>query len=115
MKLLAFAAIGFNTLAILLLSIALLGTPPYSFFGPMKVAVAAAVIASGVALIRANAAYAALAAMLSYVGSVEVFAKMKRQDWAPYNWATILLLLTSTVFISKWIQRQRDSKQGEPA
>jgi hypothetical protein len=70
----------------------LLGNPPYGFYAPMKWVVAFASCAGAWAAWEISRALLPLSVVLVASGGLEFFGKMRRQQWVPFNWASLLLL-----------------------
>lgn len=97
---LSLAAIG-------MLLYALLGEPQYVFFGNLKLVVAAASLASAIAVFTVTPWLSPLSLGLLATGWVEATGKMKRDEWIPWNWASVALLGIS-VLISVWPSLNRE-------
>jgi peptidoglycan/LPS O-acetylase OafA/YrhL len=80
-----------------MLSWPLFGNPPYGFYAPMKWVVA---FASGVGawtMWNVSKALLPLSVLLVASGGVELFGKMRREQWVPFNWASLVLLVLAGV------------------
>jgi hypothetical protein len=75
----------------------LFGSPPYGFFAPMKWVVAFASASGAWAAWSISKALLPLSVLLVASGGLELFGKMRRADWVPFNWASLILLLITTV------------------
>jgi hypothetical protein len=76
----------------------LFGEPPYGFYAPMKWVVAFASGAGAWVVWHTSKAWMPLAVLLVASGGVELFGKMRRAEWVPFNWASLILLVVAGVF-----------------
>lgn len=94
-----FGGAGVSAVAIAMLSWALFGKPPYAFFGVLKWAVAGASVYLSWVGYRASKAFAPAVLVLLSVGGIHLFGKMRREDWANFNWAAIAALGIGSVVV----------------
>lgn len=73
----------------------LLGRPPSSYFTPMRYTVTAGCLLAAWVLWKKTPRFIPLSVLLVVMGGVQFFAKMRRDEWAPFNLAGVLLLGTS--------------------
>ncbi|MBS1708468.1 MAG: hypothetical protein JSS65_07065 [Armatimonadetes bacterium] len=102
-------AAGVAILGIVALLYALLGKPSYSYFGIMKFVVLVACIWPVPVLWRLSKATAPVVMALVVLSFVEMTGKMQRDEWVPWNWATIASLALSALILSMW-----QTKSGSP-
>lgn len=89
----ALAGIGVTCLlAAAMIMWPLLGNPPYGFYAPMKWVVAFGSGAGAWAVLSISKALLPLSVLLVASGGVEILGKMHREQWAPFNWASVILL-----------------------
>lgn len=81
-----------SLIAAAMLAWPLFGNPPYGFYAPMKWVVAFASGAGAWATWSLSKALLPLSVLLVASGGVELFGKMRRHDWVPFNWASLVLL-----------------------
>jgi hypothetical protein len=96
---LLFAAAGFGLLAAILLAYALFGHPAYGFYGVMKWAVFVGCVLSAYALFRVSRWLGPVSACLLFLGFMEIAAHLRREEWLPYNWMTMALLVFASVVL----------------
>jgi len=70
----------------------LFGNPPHGFYPPMKWIVAFASGAGAWAAWSVSKALLPLSLLLVASGGLELFGKMRRADWVPFNRASLILL-----------------------
>lgn len=70
----------------------LFGNPPYGFYAPMKWVVAFASGAGAWAAWTVSKALLPLSVLLVASGGLELLGKMRREQWVPFNWASLVLL-----------------------
>ena len=90
----------------------LFGSPPYGFFAPMKWVVAFASGAGAWAAWSVSKALLPLSVLLVASGGVELFGKMRRTDWVPFNWASVILLSLCCVICIVSAARQPSDNAG---
>ena len=69
---------------------ALVGNPPYSFFIFLELIEAAAAAAGAYALLRKGRIWIPLIIVLLFVGGIQLFGKMPREQWVPYDWVAVI-------------------------
>ena len=109
----AFTGIGFSCLlAGVMVACPLFGNPPYGFYYLMKWVVAFASCAGAWAAWEISRALLPLSVLLVASGGLELFGKMRRHQWVPFNWASLVLLtLAAAVCIVVAVrQSQRATK-----
>lgn len=93
-----YLGIGFSCLvAAAMLAWPLFGNPPYGFYAPMKWVVAFASGAGAWAAWSFSKALLALSVLLVASGGIELLGKMRRNDWVPFNWASLILLAIGAI------------------
>lgn len=75
----------------------LFGNPPYGFYTPMKWGVGISSIAGAYVSFQLSPYAWPLSLLLILSAGVGLFGKMSRQDWVPFNWASLFLLVIATV------------------
>ena len=88
------------------------GEPPYGFYAPMKWVVAFASVAGAWVVWQTSKAWLPLAVLLVASGGVEFFGKMRREEWVPFNWASMVLLAAAAIFCLRAARRSPKSEQG---
>lgn len=90
--------IGLSCLvAAALLGWPLFGNPPYGFYAPMKWVVAFATGAGAWAAWSVYKVFLPLSVLLVASGGVNLLSKMRRADWIPFNWASLVLLVLAAI------------------
>ena len=79
--------VGLCTLGELLLLYALIGNPPYPIYSALKVTVVPATGTGAWALFEQSKRYLPISIGLLLIGGIHLFDKMRRRDWATFNWA----------------------------
>jgi hypothetical protein len=103
--------IGLSCLvAVAMLAWPLFGEPPYGFYAPMKWVVAFASGAGAWAVWQFSRAWLPLSVLLVASGGVEFFGKMRRDEWVPFNWASIVLLTVAGLLL---LSRSRKARAME--
>jgi hypothetical protein len=75
----------------------LFGNPPYGFYAPMKWVVAFSSGAGAWAGWSRSKALLPLCVLLVASGGLELFGKMRREHWTPFNWASLILLALAAI------------------
>lgn len=88
----------------------LLGNPPYGFYAPMKWAVAVSSLASAYVCFHASPYAWPLSLLLVLSAGVGLLGKMSRQDWVPFNWASLVLLVAAVAVVSFVAFRQPETE-----
>jgi hypothetical protein len=79
-------------LAAAMLAWPVFGSPPYGYFGAMKLVVALVSVLGALTLYQMNKLFLPLCILLVASGGIELFGKMRREEWAPFNWAGLSVL-----------------------
>lgn len=79
-------------LGVAMLSWPLLGNPPHGFYAPMKWIVAFASVAGAWAVCSISKAFLPLSVLLVAGGGLELVGRMRREEWVPFNLASVILL-----------------------
>jgi hypothetical protein len=87
----------------------LFGNPPYGFYAPMKWVVAFASGAGAWAVWSVSKALLPLCVLLVASGGVELLGKMRREQWVPFNWASLVLLGLASVVCFVAASRKPDA------
>lgn len=85
-------AVTSTAIAIASLLYSIYGKPPFGYFGFMKLVVTASCLFVTYALYRRSKATAPIGVVLAGLAFVEMTGSMRRQQWLPWNWATVLVL-----------------------
>jgi glucose uptake protein GlcU len=96
----AFGALGMSAIASAMLLWAIFGSPPYAYFGILKLAVAGTCAYLAYVGFNASRAFAPLTLALICVGGIHLFGKMHRQDWMLFNWIGIVSLIISATVLA---------------
>jgi len=91
----------------------LFGEPPYGFYAPMKWVVAFASGAGAWAVWQFSKAWMPLSVLLVASGGVEFFGKMRRDEWVPFNWAS-MVLLTICAVACLFVASKRPEAEASP-
>ena len=86
-----------NLVAIVMLMVAVYGSPPYGFFLALKWVVVGACALNAWQLFTEKPIYIAVAWLLVASGAVQAFGSMRREEWPLFNWAAAILLAVSAV------------------
>lgn len=81
------------------------GDPPYAYFGPMKWVVGAISVFAAVAIWNLSRLLLPLTMLLVTSALIETFGKMRREEWIPFNWASLLLLSISAFVLFFYASR----------
>ncbi len=87
----------------------LFGNPPYGFYEPMKWVVAFASCAGAWAVWNISRAFLPLSVLLVASGGVELLGKMRREEWVPFNWASLILLVCAGIVCLVAAMRQGET------
>lgn len=105
---LALAAIGCTMFTDTLLLWAIFGTPPYAFFGFLRIALGVTAVLVAYLGFKSTKLFAPLSLALISISYVHFTAKLQRVQWVPFNWAAIgILTVSSIVFYN--VERRRES------
>lgn len=102
-----------SALGAALVAVPLIFDPPYAFYLPMKVIVAFACAVSSWAIFTISRAFLPLIALLLASGAIELFGKMRRPDWVPFNLSTSVLLLFASICIGRHAYCNRKDAETE--
>ena len=91
--------IGASLVAISMLLYALLGRPPYAFYGLLRWGVAFACGISAWLLFDINKRNLPVCIVLAFLAGVFLVGKMHRADWAFFDWSAIGSLLIAMVVL----------------
>jgi hypothetical protein len=106
--------IGVVLVACAFLLWALFGSPPYAFFGMLKLVVACASVYLAILLWKRSPAFAPLCLLLCALGGIHLFGKMRREDWKTFNWAGVGALSIGSIPLMRDPEKERiQSTQGE--
>jgi hypothetical protein len=93
----------------------LFGDPPYGFYAPMKWVVAFASGAGAWVVWQFSKAWMPLSVLLVASGGVEFFGKMRRAEWVPFNWASMILLTVAGLLLLFQSRKARQNvAESEP-
>ena len=93
------AAAGIALIAAASLLWPLFGNPPYGYYGLMKWVVAGGSAYSAWMVYQVSRSWAPLSFLLVASGGIELLGKMRRYEWVPFNWASVVLLLVAAVVL----------------
>lgn len=93
-------SLGVSVVCIILLCVALFGSPPYAFYGAMKWAVAAGAVYGAWTLFQASKTLAPVSLILAVVAGIHFFAKMRREDWVVFNWAGVIAFALAVILLA---------------
>lgn len=94
-------------MALVFLAYALFGRPPYAFFSLLKWAVA---ISSGLgawALFTENRRYLPISLCLLLLGGIHLFGRMRRSEWALFNWSAVGCLVVLLAILLVHLRRSK--------
>lgn len=90
---------GVAFLAVGMLGYALFGRPPYAFFTLLRCAVPIAAGLGAWALFTESKSYLPISLYLLLIGGIHLFGRMKRLQWAPFDWAAVAGLLAMVAIL----------------
>jgi hypothetical protein len=108
MKQQSVACLMVNVVAIAALMWAIVGEPPYGFFGYLQLLVPVACVWSARKAYEVSPWLTPLSAGLAGVAFVEFTGKMRREQWLPWNWAGVGLLAVASIAIVAADSRRND-------
>lgn len=94
-----YAGIGTALLAIVLLFVAIYGSPPYAFFTLLRWVVVGAKLYLAYLCLRSTKAWFLPALPLVALAGIQMFASMRREDWVFFNWGSIAALSTASILL----------------
>jgi hypothetical protein len=94
-------AVSVSALAIAMLLWALFERPPYVYFTALRIVVSGGAIYAAYFCWKQSRYFAPISLALIAIGAVQLFAKMHRRDWEPFNWFGELKGSASFVFTTQ--------------
>ena len=99
---------GMSLVAIALLVYALFGRPPYAFFSALKWTVAASAALGAWALYTESKRYLPVSAWLLLIGGIHLFGRMRRHQWASFNWMAAGTLVVLVLILLLGLRRHTE-------
>jgi hypothetical protein len=99
------------SVALVLLAYALFGRPPYAFFALLRYAVAASAGLGAWALYAESKRYLPISLYLVLVGAIQLFGRMRRAEWAVFDWGAVAGL--GVVLLVLVVNLQRTDADGK--
>ncbi len=93
------AAIGCTMFTDTLLLWAIFGSPPYAFFGFLRIALGVTAFLVAYLGFKSTKLFAPLSLALVSISYVHFTAKLQRVQWVPFNWAAIGILTVSSIVL----------------
>ena len=90
---------GLALVAVALLAYALFGRPPYAFFSLLKYTVAVSAGFGAWALWLESKRYLPISFCLVLLGGIHLFGRMRRSEWAKFDWAAAIGLIVMVVIV----------------
>jgi len=88
-----------SLLASSMLLIAIFGSPPYAFFGFLKLVVAASSLYLAYVCIRLSSGFIPVALVLAGIAYVHGLMSMRRAEWVTFNWVGIVALSVGSLVV----------------
>jgi hypothetical protein len=101
----ASGVVGVAVVCALMLLWPLLGHPPYAYYSFMKLAVAGGSVYLAYTIWELNVRFAPLCLLLLVSGGIHLFAKMRKNEWVPFNWGAVILFACAATLIVLFLRR----------
>ena len=98
---------GVALVGIAMLAYAMFGRPPYAFFRWMKLAVAISTGLGAWALFAESKRYMPVSLCLVLLGGIHLFARMRRSQWAPFDWAAVVGLIVLVLILLATLTKRK--------
>jgi hypothetical protein len=103
---------GLALVALAFLAYALFGRPPYVFFSLLKFTVAVSAALGAWALYKESKRYLPIAFWLVLLTGIQLFGRMRRAEWAKFDWGAVISLLILIIILLVSLQHERAAIRG---